>query len=155
MFESYYARLNLSINATDDDIKKAYRKLAMLHHPDKNPDNKEEAEKNFKEIAEAYEVLTNKEKYSHKNMFNNNNGAFNPGVINPHEIFNQIFKDMNINSPQGMNFGQGISINISGNNNSRNVSRASAIRIIHGKRIETVQETVNGVTRQRVIVSNT
>lgn len=155
MFESYYARLNLSTSATDEEIKKAYRKLAMQHHPDKNPDNKEEAEKNFKEIAEAYEVLTNKDKYSHKNMFNNNNGAFNPGFIDPHEIFNQIFREMNINSSQRMNAGQGISINISGNNNTRNISRASTVRIVQGRRVETIQETINGVTRQRVIVSNT
>ncbi|XP_030342814.1 dnaJ homolog subfamily B member 2 isoform X4 [Strigops habroptila] len=54
----YYEALGVSCNATADDIKKAYRKAALKWHPDKNPDNKEYAEQRFKEIAEAYEVLS-------------------------------------------------------------------------------------------------
>ncbi|QXP55308.1 J domain-containing protein [Cellulophaga sp. HaHa_2_95] len=60
-FIDYYKVLGISKNATESDIKKAYRKLARKHHPDLNPDN-EEAEKNFKKINEANEVLSNKEK---------------------------------------------------------------------------------------------
>lgn len=52
----YYNVLNVNRNATEDDLKKAYRKLAMKWHPDKNPTNKKEAEANFKEISEAYEA---------------------------------------------------------------------------------------------------
>lgn len=49
-------------NASADDLKKAYRRLAVKHHPDKNPDNKEAAEAKFKEISEAYDVLSDPEK---------------------------------------------------------------------------------------------
>jgi DnaJ family protein B protein 6 len=55
---NYYEMLELNISATDVEIKKSYRKLALKWHPDKNPDNQKEAEKIFKEISEAYEVLS-------------------------------------------------------------------------------------------------
>uniref|UniRef100_A0AAQ6AQN7 J domain-containing protein n=1 Tax=Amphiprion ocellaris TaxID=80972 RepID=A0AAQ6AQN7_AMPOC len=58
----YYNVLGVPKTASQDDIKKAYRKLALKWHPDKNPDNKEEAERKFKELAEAYEVLSDKSK---------------------------------------------------------------------------------------------
>ena len=57
----YYEVLGVSKSATDDEIKKAYRKLAKQYHPDLNPDNKE-AEAKFKEVSEAYEVLSDSEK---------------------------------------------------------------------------------------------
>lgn len=52
----YYKVLQVDRNAKDDDLKKAYRKLAMKWHPDKNPNNKKEAEAKFKQISEAYDV---------------------------------------------------------------------------------------------------
>lgn len=52
----YYKILQVDKNAKDDDLKKAYRKLAMKWHPDKNPNNKKEAEAKFKQISEAYDV---------------------------------------------------------------------------------------------------
>ncbi|KAK4795768.1 hypothetical protein SAY86_028094 [Trapa natans] len=55
----YYEILNVNRNATDDDLKKAYRKLPMKWHPDKNPTNKKEAEAQFKHISEAYEANKN------------------------------------------------------------------------------------------------
>eukprot|EP00252_Welwitschia_mirabilis_P022702 TRINITY_DN6227_c0_g2_i1.p1 TRINITY_DN6227_c0_g2~~TRINITY_DN6227_c0_g2_i1.p1 ORF type:complete len:344 (-),score=80.90 TRINITY_DN6227_c0_g2_i1:424-1455(-) len=58
----YYKILNVGKNATEDDLKKAYRKLAMKWHPDKNPNNKKEAEAKFKQISEAYEVLSDPQK---------------------------------------------------------------------------------------------
>ncbi|MEL6391219.1 MAG: molecular chaperone DnaJ [Bacteroidota bacterium] len=57
----YYEVLGVSKGATDNELKKAYRKLAMKYHPDRNPDNKE-AEEKFKEAAEAYEVLSDADK---------------------------------------------------------------------------------------------
>ncbi|EFJ27870.1 hypothetical protein SELMODRAFT_231730 [Selaginella moellendorffii] len=58
----YYSVLKVDKNATEDDLKKAYRKLAMKWHPDKNPNNKKEAEAKFKQISEAYEVLSDPQK---------------------------------------------------------------------------------------------
>ena len=60
--KDYYEVLGVNKNATDEELKKAYRKLAKQYHPDANPDNKEEAEKKFKEVNEAYETLSNPQK---------------------------------------------------------------------------------------------
>jgi len=77
----YYEVLGVAKTATADEIKKAYRKLAIQYHPDKNPGNKE-AEEKFKEATEAYEVLIDDKKRSvydqHgfdgvKNIFNKDN----------------------------------------------------------------------------------
>ena len=60
----YYSLLDLnkSDNPDQDKIKKSYRKLALKWHPDRNKDNKDIAEKKFKEISEAYQVLSNEDK---------------------------------------------------------------------------------------------
>lgn len=58
----YYNILKVNKNATEDDLKKSYRRLAMKWHPDKNPNNKTEAEAKFKRISEAYEVLSDPKK---------------------------------------------------------------------------------------------
>ena len=89
----YYETLGVSQNAENKKIKKAYRKLAVKYHPDKNPDNKE-AENKFKEAAEAYDVLSSPEKkqkydqYGHAGM-GGSSGGFGGGGMNMDDIFSQ------------------------------------------------------------------
>jgi len=66
--KDFYEVLGVSKTATDDEIKKAYRKLAKKYHPDVNPDNKD-AEAKFKEINDAYEVLGDAQKRSNYDQF--------------------------------------------------------------------------------------
>ena len=65
----YYEVLGVSRNASADEIKKAFRRLAVQYHPDKNPTNKEEAEEKFKEAAEAYEILSDQDKRERYDRF--------------------------------------------------------------------------------------
>ena len=95
----YYELLQVSKNDSDATIKKAYRKLAMKYHPDRNPDNKE-AEDKFKTINEAYEVLSNKEKraiydqYGKAGLDGQGRGGFGGGGVDMDDImsmFNSAF----------------------------------------------------------------
>jgi curved DNA-binding protein CbpA len=65
----YYKVLGVEKNASEADIAKAYKKLALKHHPDKNPNRKDQAEEDFKKITEAYEVLHDSEKRKNYDMF--------------------------------------------------------------------------------------
>tara|TARA_B100000900_G_scaffold415334_1_gene444842 strand:- start:3088 stop:3582 length:495 start_codon:yes stop_codon:yes gene_type:complete len=149
MFDKYYKILDLNTGATDEEIKKAYKKLAVKYHPDKNIENKEEAEKKFKEIAEAYEILSNKDKYASNNSFRQQH--FNSQFVNPHEIFNQIFKDMNI-SNNAFNTRMHVNINVPMQRN--NIFRSTSVTIKDGKKIETINETINGVTSKKTIITD-
>lgn len=91
MTKDYYKTLELDKNASDEDIKKSYRKLAMKYHPDKNKDDNE-SESRFKEIAEAYEILSNKEKKSNYDRYGSaEGGGFGgfSGFGNMEDIFSQ------------------------------------------------------------------
>jgi molecular chaperone DnaJ len=91
----YYEVLGVSRNASADEIKKAYRKVAMQFHPDRNPGDKA-AEENFKEAAEAYEILSDQDKraqydrFGHAGVSGNGRGGFNGGPgMNMDDIFSQ------------------------------------------------------------------
>lgn len=153
MFDKYYQILELQNNASLDDIKKAYRKLAIKYHPDKNPDNKEQTEEKFKEISQAYEILTNKDKYAQDPRFRQNNIP----QINPHDLFQQIFSQMNMQ--QNMPFGHPIFMNMSQGINvvqmpPNAVMRSTSTRIEDGKKIVTITERINGQTRVQTITSD-
>ena len=78
MSKDYYQVLGVDKGASEDDIKKAYRKAAMKYHPDKNPDNPE-AETKFKEAAEAYDTLSNSEKRQNYDRFGSSGNPFGGG----------------------------------------------------------------------------
>jgi molecular chaperone DnaJ len=86
----YYEILGVGKTASVEEIKKAYRKVAIQFHPDKNPDNKE-AEEKFKEAAEAYEVLSDANKRSQYDRFGHSrgNGGFSGHNMNMDDIFSQ------------------------------------------------------------------
>uniref|UniRef100_A0A8C1G5Z6 DnaJ heat shock protein family (Hsp40) member B6b n=1 Tax=Cyprinus carpio TaxID=7962 RepID=A0A8C1G5Z6_CYPCA len=98
----YYEILGVTKNTSHDDIKKAYRKKALKWHPDKNPNNKEQAEKMFKEISEAYEVLSDEnkrrqyDKYG-KEGLTRRGGHYNEDFMggftfrNPDDVFREFF----------------------------------------------------------------
>lgn len=86
----YYEILGVERSASQDEIKKAYRKVAMQFHPDRNPGNKE-AEEKFKEAAEAYEILSNSEKRAQYDRFGHagvhGSGGFGGGGMRMEDIF--------------------------------------------------------------------
>src|SRR3954469_10870178 len=91
----YYEILGVAKNANEEEIKKAYRKLAIKYHPDKNPDDKA-AEDKFKEAAEAYEVLSNPEKQQRYDQYGHagvggaaGGGGYGGGGMNMDDIFSQ------------------------------------------------------------------
>jgi curved DNA-binding protein CbpA len=66
---SHYEILEISRSSSPEEIKKAYRRLALIHHPDKNPNNRQQAEEKFKLIAKAYEILSDPTKRAHYDMY--------------------------------------------------------------------------------------
>lgn len=109
----YYEVLGVSKSATPEELKKAYRKLALQYHPDRNPGNKE-AEEKFKEAAEAYEVLSNPEKRQRYDQFGfagmGGAGGYSGQGMSMDDIFSQfgdLFADFGLGSFFGGGFGGG------------------------------------------------
>jgi molecular chaperone DnaJ len=122
----YYDVLGVSRSATVAEIKKAYRKMALKYHPDKNPDDKE-AEEKFKEAAEAYEVLSNEEKRARYDRFGHDGvrgagGGFGGGGMSMDDIFSH-FGDI-----FGGHFGFGGG-GFGGRSGRRHVNRGSNLRV--------------------------
>mmetsp|Transcript_53869 Transcript_53869/g.128291 ORF Transcript_53869/g.128291 Transcript_53869/m.128291 type:complete len:541 (+) Transcript_53869:95-1717(+) len=97
----FYRILGVPKSATKDQINKAYRKLSLKWHPDKNPDNKEQAKKKFFEISEAYEVLSDKEKRAKYDQFGEaafktgnqgGGGGGGGGPQDPFDMFRKMFQ---------------------------------------------------------------
>jgi DnaJ-class molecular chaperone len=94
---NYYEILGVSHSATNDEIKKAYRRLALRYHPDKNRDNPpEEATQKFRQISEAYEILSDAEKRRQYDMqfMDSGHQRFSIGIFefrDPFEIFKEFF----------------------------------------------------------------
>ena len=97
--KDFYEILGVKKDATKDEIRKAYKKLALKWHPDKNPENKKEAEEKFKEIAEAYSVLSDpdkKKEYDNRDSIPNfENFKFTNDDFDPFSMFNDFFKSDN------------------------------------------------------------
>ena len=95
----YYEILGISRSASAEEIKRAYRKLALRYHPDKNPDNSKEAEEKFKEVSEAYKVLSDSEKrqiydqYGHAGLEAEvgAGAGFGGFEFDPFKIFEEVF----------------------------------------------------------------
>ena len=141
----YYEVLGVSKGASNDEIKKAYRKLAIKYHPDKNPDDKE-AEENFKEGAEAYEILSNEEKRQRYDRFGHagvsgasggGGGGFGGGM-SMDDIFSQ-FGDIFGGAFGGFGGGRG------GGGGGRRRAKGSNLRI---KVKLTLEEISNGITKK-------
>lgn len=136
----YYEVLGVSRNADAAEIKKAYRKLALQYHPDKNPGNKE-AEEKFKEAAEAYDVLSNEEKKRRYDQFGHAGvggagGGFGGGGMSMDDIFSQ-FGDIFGSFTGFGNFG--------GGRRARRVNRGTNLRV---KVKLTLEEIATGVEKK-------
>lgn len=141
----YYEVLGISKSATDVEIKKAYRKLALKYHPDKNPDDKT-AEEKFKEAAEAYEVLSNPQKRSKYDRFGHAanagsaaGGGFGGAGMSMEDIFSQ-FGDIFGGGAFGGGFG-----GFGGQRGGRRVNRGSNIRV---KVKMTLEDVVKGAEKK-------
>lgn len=136
----YYEVLEVSKNASKEDIKKAYRKKALQHHPDKNPGDKE-AEEKFKEAAEAYEVLSDDEKRSRYDRFGHSGLGNGAGGFGGSMTIEDIFASFGDIFSDAFGFG-GFG---SSRRRYRTVNKGSNLRV---KVKLTIQEIASGVEKK-------
>ena len=145
--KDYYYILELNKDATNDQIKKQYRKLAIQHHPDKGGDSEK-----FKAVAEAYSVLSDPgKKAQYDNPMPQFNIYENSQFIDPNELFKQFFGNMNLNAapntffafPANMFNMQQTEITLPTNLNC--FSRSTKTQIRGNKMLEKTTEIKNGV----------
>jgi molecular chaperone DnaJ len=152
----YYEVLGVKRDATEADIKKAYRRLAMKHHPDRNPDDKK-SEEQFKEAKEAYEVLTEPKKkaaydqFGHAGVDAHAAGGRGPGGgagVDPNDIFGDIFGEafgdifsggrrgggQRVFRGADLRFGLGLTLEqaVAGDTVSINVATLATCEVCHG-----------------------
>lgn len=143
----YYEILGVAKGASVDEIKKAYRKVAMQYHPDRNPGDKS-AEEKFKEAAEAYEILSDADKrsqydrFGHAGVSGNGRGFGGHGNMNMEDIFSQ-FGDIFGEDIFGSFFGGGAGTRTRGGQRARG-TRGSTLRI---KLKLNFEEIARGVTK--------
>jgi len=94
----HYKTLELSKNCTEDEIKQSYKRLALLFHPDKNPNNVEQSQEKFVKIKEAYEILSDPTKRR------DYDSPKPPHIVDMNSMISNMFKNMNININTGFNF---------------------------------------------------
>ncbi len=125
----FYEVLGVDKSVTPEELKKAYRKLAIKYHPDKNPDDKD-AENKFKEVAEAYDVLSNPQKKARYDQFGHagmggaaGGGAYSGGGMSMEDIFSQFGDVFGDDSPFSSIFGS------RGSRGGRAMRKGSDLRI--------------------------
>jgi len=162
MADDYYSILGISKKATDQDIKKGYRKQAVLWHPDKNPDNRSEAEEKFKKVSEAYQVLSDPEKrklYDQHGISSNNSLPKTTGTqgfvhifsggLDPEELFRKFFSqdDFFLHRPRSVFKGSNQKINLmcdlkelcTGHNRTFNIRR----KVYDNNEIKEIEEKLD------------